>query len=57
MLAEEAMPVAELDHTALEQQASNLTEDLGLAKSDGERATIDAQLALVRAKLQAISTH
>jgi len=55
VLAEEAMPVSQLDRVALEQQAKDIAEDIGLAKSDAERAAAEAQLALVKAKLQAIN--
>ena len=55
VLAEEAVPVGELDRAQLEQQAQNLNEDIGLAKSDAERAGIQAQLVVVKAKLQAVS--
>ncbi len=44
VLAEEAVPVAELDAAALAQRIKNAEEDVGLAKSDGERAK--AQQAL-----------
>lgn len=53
VLAEEAMPVSTLDRVALENQAKNLTEDVVLAKTDAERAAIEAQLTITRAKLQA----
>jgi F-type H+-transporting ATPase subunit epsilon len=38
VLAEEAMPVAELDAAALDLRIKNGEEDVALAKSDGERA-------------------
>ena len=38
VLAEGAVPVAELDATALDQRIKNTEEDVALAKSDGERA-------------------
>ena len=38
VLAEEAMPVAELDAPALDRRIKNAEEDVALAKSDGERA-------------------
>ena len=53
VLAEEAIPVAELNRADLEQQAKDIAEDIGLAKSDAERAIADAQLAVVKAKLAA----
>jgi F-type H+-transporting ATPase subunit epsilon len=38
VLAEGAVPVAELDAAALDQRIKNTEEDVALAKSDGERA-------------------
>jgi F-type H+-transporting ATPase subunit epsilon len=38
VLAEEAVPVAELDAAALDLRIKNAEEDVALAKSDGERA-------------------
>ena len=38
VLAEEAFPVAELDAAALDLRIKNAEEDIGLAKSDVERA-------------------
>jgi F-type H+-transporting ATPase subunit epsilon len=38
VLAEEAVPVAELDAAALDRRIENAVEDVALAKSDGERA-------------------
>lgn len=53
VLAEEAVPVAELNRAQLEEQAANLAEDITLAKSDAERASVEVQLAVVKAKLVA----
>ncbi|HUY68914.1 MAG TPA: ATP synthase F1 subunit epsilon [Alphaproteobacteria bacterium] len=55
ILAEEAVPVAELKRADLDEQAKNLAEDINLAKSAEERATAEAALALVKAKLQAVA--
>jgi len=38
VLAEEAVPVAELSAAALDERIKNAEEDVSLAKSDGERA-------------------
>jgi len=38
VLAEDAVPVAELDAAALDRRLKNAEEDVTLAKSDGERA-------------------
>jgi F-type H+-transporting ATPase subunit epsilon len=40
VLAEEAIPMAEIDAAALDQRIKNTEEDLGLAKTDAERARI-----------------
>ncbi|MGE3623398.1 MAG: F0F1 ATP synthase subunit epsilon [Bdellovibrionales bacterium] len=57
VLAEQAVPVAELDRARLEEEAKNLTEDFGLAKSDSERAGVESRLTIVRAKLQAVTSQ
>ena len=44
VLAEEAMPLADLDLAALDQRIANTEEDLGLAKSDAERDRVTAVL-------------
>ena len=51
VLAEEAVPVTELDRAAIEAQARTLREDLGLAKDDAERAAAQRALGLAEAKL------
>ena len=40
VLAEEAIPMAEVDAAALDQRIKNTEEDLGLAKTDAERQRI-----------------
>ena len=55
VLAEEAIPVAKIDRAAVEQDLRNLGEDLSDAKSDEERARVEAKLAIARAKLDAAS--
>jgi F-type H+-transporting ATPase subunit epsilon len=44
VLAEEAMPLAELDVAALDQRIANTEEDLGLARTDAERDRVNAVL-------------
>lgn len=53
VLAEEAMPVADLNQEALAQQISNLTEDLNMAKEALDKVRIEKRLALAKAKLSA----
>ena len=48
VLAEGAVPVAELDATALDQRIKNTEEDVALAKSDGERAKAQEALDYLR---------
>jgi F-type H+-transporting ATPase subunit epsilon len=40
VLAEEAIPMSEIDAAALDQRIKNTEEDLGLAKTDAERARV-----------------
>jgi F-type H+-transporting ATPase subunit epsilon len=53
VLAEEAVPVAEIDRAQAEQAVRDLTEDLNAAKTVAERAACEARLAIARAKVQA----
>ena len=52
VLAEQAVPVAELDRAKLEQEAKDLAEDVGLAQTPREKAAAVLQLNIVNAKLQ-----
>ncbi|WP_448190120.1 F0F1 ATP synthase subunit epsilon [Azospirillum sp. sgz301742] len=53
VLAEQALPLADIDRAKVEQDVKDLSEDLDDAKSDGERAEVEAKLAVARAKLEA----
>jgi F-type H+-transporting ATPase subunit epsilon len=55
VLADEVIPVAQLDRVKIQQAATDLGEDLLLAKTDAERAAIEAKLAVTQAKLQALA--
>ncbi|AWJ84482.1 F0F1 ATP synthase subunit epsilon [Azospirillum sp. TSH58] len=59
VLAEEAIAVAEIDRGKVEQQIRDLSEDLEDAKSDDEKARVEAKIAIARAKLDATgaTTH
>ncbi|AIB10833.1 F0F1 ATP synthase subunit epsilon [Azospirillum brasilense] len=59
VLAEEAIAVAEIDRAKVEQQIRDLGEDLEDAKSDDEKARVEAKIAIARAKLDATgaTTH
>ncbi|HEY0835963.1 MAG TPA: F0F1 ATP synthase subunit epsilon [Azospirillum sp.] len=54
VLAEQAVPVAQIDRAKVEQDVKNLSEDLDDAKSDTERADAEAKLAVARAMLDAV---
>jgi F-type H+-transporting ATPase subunit epsilon len=51
VLAEEAMPLTELDRAAIEAEARTAREDVGLAKDVAERAAAERRLAIAEAKL------
>lgn len=53
VLAEEAVPVADLDKSAVEQTIKDLREDLEDAKEPHERTSIEGKLAIAQAKLAA----
>lgn len=44
VLAEEAIPMSEIDAAALDSRIKNTEEDLGLAKTDAERARVTETL-------------
>ena len=53
VLAEEALPVADIDRAAVEEGMGDIRDDLQDAKNDDERETIQHKLAVAEAKLQA----
>ncbi len=53
VLAEEALPLADIDRGAVEQQLQDAREDLQDAKDDHERADAERRIAVAEAKLQA----
>jgi F-type H+-transporting ATPase subunit epsilon len=55
VLAEEAMPLSELDVAALQKRIAETEEDLGLAKSDAERDRVAAVLNDLKQLRAAIS--
>jgi len=48
ILAEEATPIASIDAAALDQRIRNTEEDLGLAKTETDRARVAEQLDHLR---------
>ncbi len=53
ILAEEAVPVSELDRTTLETELANLREDMAGAQDKDARAALSRKIALVCARLTA----
>ena len=53
VLAEEAVPVAEIDRAAVERQIADLSEDLADATSEAERRRLEQALAVARARRDA----
>jgi F-type H+-transporting ATPase subunit epsilon len=54
VLAEQAMPVADIDRAAAEDDIRNAREDLAEAKDEAERARMEARIAAGEAKLAAL---
>ncbi|MCD8498316.1 MAG: ATP synthase F1 subunit epsilon [Alphaproteobacteria bacterium] len=55
ILAEEAVDVVTFDAAKLEQELSNLNEDLGIAQEETDKARIQAKIAMTTLKLQAVA--
>ena len=53
VLAEDAVPVADIDRGALEGRLRDLREDLADAKSDEERAAVERSIAVTEAMMAA----
>ena len=54
ILAEGAVPVDDIDRSEVEQEISNLRDDVGAAADDAERTRAEAALAVAEAKLQSM---
>jgi F-type H+-transporting ATPase subunit epsilon len=55
VLADEAVPLAELDRTGVETELKSLRDKLAEADSDGQRTAIAARIAVAEAKLAALA--
>jgi F-type H+-transporting ATPase subunit epsilon len=55
VLAEEAMPVGDIDRSEVEHQLKNLQDDLLDTKTDEDKAAIQRKIATAAAKLQVSS--
>jgi F-type H+-transporting ATPase subunit epsilon len=56
ILAEEAMPVADLDRERIAQQVRDLDDDFSIAESDAERARIENRRQALAAMITAIQS-
>ena len=54
VLAEQAMPVADIDRAAVEVEIREARDDLSEAKDDAERARLEFRIAAAEAKLAAL---
>jgi F-type H+-transporting ATPase subunit epsilon len=54
VLAEQAMPVADIDRAATEGEIRDAREDLREAKDDAEQARLESRIAVAEAKLAAL---
>jgi len=54
VLAQQAVPLAEIDRLAADSELKNARDDLGAARSDGERAAAEHAIAVAEAKLAAL---
>jgi len=54
VLAQQAVPLAEIDRLAADSELKNARDDLGAAKSDAERAAAEHAIAVAEAKLAAL---
>lgn len=54
ILAEEAVPVANLDAEKLSAEIANLNEHISLAETDDERASLNKKLVIVSAMMDAV---
>jgi F-type H+-transporting ATPase subunit epsilon len=56
VLAEQALPIGEIDRGAVEADLKDAREDLADAKSDQERVAAEAAIAVAEAKITAVET-
>jgi F-type H+-transporting ATPase subunit epsilon len=56
VLAEQALPIGEIDRSTVEADLKDAREDLADAKSDQERAAAEAAIAVAEAKITAVET-
>ena len=54
VMAEDAVPLEEIDRAELVQTISDLQEDIGIARDEAEQAVAESGLIIAEAKLQAV---
>ena len=54
ILAEEAVPVADIDKAEIESDLADLRDDLSVAEDDAERSAVEAAIAIAEAKIDAV---
>jgi F-type H+-transporting ATPase subunit epsilon len=54
VLAEQAIPLAEIDRAAVDSELKNARDDLSAAKTDMERGIAEREIAVAEAKLAAL---
>lgn len=57
VLAEEAIPVSDLDKDSLEQSLSDLTEDLAIAEEMADKQRIREEISMTKSKLYALTGY
>ena len=55
VLAEEAIPVEDLDKGAIEQALKDLDEDLGMTVEESDKAKIEDRISITKAKYRAVT--
>ncbi len=55
VLAEEAIPVSDLNKESLEQLLSDLSEDIGMASEEADKKHIKNNIIITKAKIAAVS--
>ena len=56
VLAEEAMPIEDIDKAAAQQSLANAQEDISSADSDAARKSAETAVAVAEAKIQAVDS-
>ncbi len=56
VLAEEAMPVEDIDKASAEQALSDARDDVGAAKNDSQRNAAETAVTVAEAKIQAVDS-